>query len=257
LTLYRGEHSWPFEFGLPQCLPPSSVPSTVLYPYVKYYTRIVLDKPWYKPNAKQVYTLTVFPHVSLSQIANAQQPVPFTHLNRKKVHLQGYLIQGGVMPGGKLSLDVHIQNPKRSEIKRIEATLIQHRQVAQNHQSEIIFRMDLPGLFEFSQTEFRRTFELDVPFTYLAPTYTYMPQCCGSSLGIGFHYELKLEVKARGLFTDFKVSIPVIVGTEQTSAPDQQQLVHNAAEMAIAGLPAYNYDEPPPSYESVVANTKQ
>jgi hypothetical protein len=94
---------------LPQNLPPSLVPSKVAYPYVRYYTRIVLDKPWYKPNAKQVYTLTVFPHVSLSQIANAQQPVPFTHLNRKKVHLQGYLIQGGVMPGGKLSLDVHIQ----------------------------------------------------------------------------------------------------------------------------------------------------
>ncbi len=225
---------------------------------MKYYTRIVLDKPWYKPNAKQVYLLTIFPRVSISQIPDAQQPVPFTHLNRKKVQLHGHLTQGGVIPGGRLSLEMNVQNPKRSEIKRIEATLIQHRQVAQNHQSEIIFRMDLPGLSEFTGAEFHRTFELLVPYTYLAPSYTYMPQCCGSSLGIGFSYELKLEVKARGLFTDFKINIPVILGTESTSVmPNQQEIVNNVADMATSGLPAYNYDEPPPSYEAAIANLKE
>ena len=81
-----------------------------------------------------------------------------------------------------------------------------------------------------------------------------MPQCCGPSLGIAYHYELKLEVKARGLFTDFKVSIPVIVGTE--SASDQQQLVNNYVDLSTPSAPAYDYDEPPPSYESVVSDVK-
>ena len=146
MILYRGQYSWPFEFVLPPCMPPSSIPSTITYPYVKYYTRIVLDKPWYKPNAKQVYTIIVFPRVQLERIQAAQQPVPFSHLNRKKVHLQGYLAQGGVRPGERLTVHVDLLNPKRSEIKRIEATLYQHRQVAQSHHAELIFRMDLPGL---------------------------------------------------------------------------------------------------------------
>jgi hypothetical protein len=81
-----------------------------------------------------------------------------------------------------------------------------------------------------------------------------MPQCCSPSLRIAFHYELKLEVKARGLFTDFKVNVPVIIGTESSS--DQQQLTNTFVEMSTPSAPAYDYDEPPPSYESVVTNVK-
>jgi hypothetical protein len=147
-------------------------------------------------------------------------------------------------------------NPKQSEIKRIEATLYQHRQVAQSHHSEVIFRMDLPDLQEFNGTDFHQTFNLHVPAVQLAPTYTYMPQCCGPSFGIGFHYELKLEVKARGLFTDFKVNVPVIVGTEPTSE-QQQQLINSFSEEYPASAPPYDYDEPPPSYESVISDVKR
>lgn len=259
VTLYRGQHSWPFELQIPQCLPPSSIPSTITYPYVKYYTRIVLDKPWYKPNAKQVYTFIIFPRVNLHHIHLAQQPVPFSHINRKKVQLQGYLVQGGVTPGDKLSVHIDLLNPKRVEIKRIEATLYQHRQVAQSHHSEVIFRMDLPNFREFNGTEYHQTFDLQIPAVQLAPTYTYMPQCCGASLTIGFHYDLKLEVKARGLFTDFKVNVPVIVGTEpsSSSSSNQQQLVNTFVPVETPSAPVYDYDEPPPSYESVVSDVKQ
>jgi hypothetical protein len=114
--------------------------------------------------------------------------------------------------------------------------------------------MDLPNLLEFNGTEFHQTFDLQIPAVQLAPTYTYMPQCCGPSFAIGFHYELKLEVKARGLFTDFKVNIPVIVGTEPTS--NQQQLINTFVETNTPSAPAYDYDEPPPSYESLITDIK-
>lgn len=237
-------------------MPPSSIPSTITYPYVKYYTRIVLDKPWYKPNTKQVYPITVFPHVHLDHIHTAQQPVPFSHSNRKKVNLQGYLVQGGVVPGGRLAVQVDLQNPKRSEIKRIEATLYQHRNVAQTHHAEIIFRMDLPGLSEFNDTQFHQTFDLPIPAVQLAPTYTYMPQCCGRSLAIGYHYELKLEVKARGLFTDFKVSVPVIVGTDSSLSFETPPLTNTFQDMSTPSAPGYDYEDLPPSYESIMSNTK-
>jgi hypothetical protein len=199
--------------------------------------------------------LTIFPRVNIQQIPNAQQSIPFSHSNRKKLHLKGCLVQGGVVPGESLSLEINLENPKRSEIKRIEAILIQHQEIAQSHHAEVIFRADLQGLCEFNGTSFHRNFQLRIPPVLLSPTYTYISQCCGPSRGVAFHYELQLEVKSRGLFTDFKVSVPVIIGTVATS--DQQELMNSFAEIATASAPAYDYDEPPPSYESVVANVKQ
>lgn len=115
--------------------------------------------------------------------------------------------------------------------------------------------MDLPNLREFSGAEYHQTFDLQIPAVQLAPTYTYMPQCCGPSLAIGFHYELKLEIKARGLFTDFKINVPVIVGTEPLS--NQLELANTFVETDRPSAPVYDYDEPPPSYESVVSDVKQ
>lgn len=254
MTLYRGQHSWPFEFVLPQCLPPTSLPIRVAYPYVKYYVRIVLDKPWYKPNAKQVYVLTVFPRVNPNQAFYTSQPALSSHSNRKKVHLQAYLLQNGVVPGENISLDLTLNNPKRTEIKRIEATFIQHRQIAHSQQSEVIFRTELPVIHEFRDTNLHRVFELPVPAIRLSPTYAYASQCCETSLGIAFHYELKLDVRVRGLFTDFKLSLPVVLGTDGSC--DLQQLTGCCVDLSMASAPPYVYDEPPPSYESVIADAK-
>ncbi|CAF0790952.1 unnamed protein product [Rotaria sordida] len=254
IILYRGQHSWPFEFVLPACLPPSLIPSTTSYPYVKYYTRIVLDKPWYKPNAKQVFPLTIFPRVNILHIAGGQQQMPFSNENRKKIRLQGCLMRGGVVPGDKISIHINLQNPKRTEIKKIEASLIQHRQVAHSCHAETIFRLDLPDLRDFNDTELQRTFDLIVPAIYLSPTYTYMSQSCSVTLGVSINYELILDVKVRGLFTDFKISVPVIVGTEPISA--EQQLMNNPIQIPIASAPVFEYDEPPPSYDAVVTNQK-
>ncbi|CAF1449936.1 unnamed protein product [Adineta ricciae] len=257
LTLYRGQYSWPFEFTLPQCLPPSSLPLRVAYPYVKYYVRIVLDKSWYKPNAKQVYPLTIFPRVNICQHPSSSQAMLVSQTNRKKVNLQGRIVQNGVVPGEKLSLELQLQNPKRVEIKRIEATFIQHRQIGQSQQSETIFRMELPDVREFSDMNLHRTFDLYIPSGYLSPTYVYATQCCGPALGIAYNYELKLDVHVRGLFTDFKVNIPVLVGTDTSYDHAPVHIINNFDEQSIPSAPAFDYEEPPPSYESIVTNGKQ
>lgn len=183
-----------------------------------------------------------------------QHQIPFSNQNRKKIQLQGYLYQAGVVPGDKLSMHLHLKNPKRSEIKRIEATLIQHRQIARTYHAETIFRLDLSDLREFSGTELQRTFDLMIPGILLSPTYTYMSQHAGQSIGISVHYELVLDVKVRGLFTDFKVHVPVVIGTVDT--PTEQQPMNHQIEMPEASAPMFDYDEPPPSYESVVTDHK-
>ncbi|UJR30428.1 hypothetical protein I4U23_017962 [Adineta vaga] len=263
ITLYRGQHSWPFQFVLPQYLPPSLLPSTNSYPYVKYYTRIVLDKPWYKPSAKQVYPLTIFPRVNILHTPGGQQPAAFSNQNRKKIRIQGYIMRSGVVPGDKLSIQIDLQNPKRSEIKKIEATLMQHRHVARSSHTEVILRTDLPDLNEFNGTELQKTFDITIPSVYLSPTYTYLSQNHASPLGVSVHYELLLDVKVRGLFTDFKMSVPIVVGTEPvTNELQQQQQLHYQEQMNVsleipmASAPLYEYDEPPPSYETVVTDQK-
>ncbi|CAF3405616.1 unnamed protein product [Rotaria socialis] len=258
IILYRGQYSWPFQFVLPNQLPPSLIPSTTTYPYVKYYARIVLDKPWYKPNAKQVYPLTIFPRVDLRYVPGGQQQVSFSNENRKKIRLQGYLMRGGILSGETLSIHIRLDNPKRSEIKRIKATLIQHRQVARSYHAETICRLDLPDLREFNGKELQRNFDLVLPEIRMSPTYTYMSQYLNQTLGISIRYELILDVKVRGLFTDFKVSIPIIVGTEQISAEQQpfRQPINNPIEMPTASAPVFDYEELPPSYDTVVMNQK-
>jgi hypothetical protein len=99
-----------------------------------------------------------------------------------------------------------------------------------------------------------------VPIVYLSPTYTYLSQTSFPPIGMSIHYELVLDIKVRGLFTDFKISVPVVVGTEPMSTEQQQQQqqeqMNRPIEMPIASAPALEHDEPPPSYESIVTTHK-
>jgi hypothetical protein len=70
---------------------------------------------------------------------------------------------------------------------------------------------------------------------------------------------LILDVKVRGLFTDFKISVPVIVGTEPTSTEQQQQQqkqMNRPITMPTPNAPVFEYDESPPSYETAVITQK-
>jgi hypothetical protein len=223
----------------------------------------VLDKPWYKPNAKQTYPLTIFPRVNILHVPGGQQPAAFSNQNRKKLRVQGYIVRSGVVPGDKISVQIDLQNPKRAEIKTIEATLIQHRQVVRSSHAQVILRTDVPNLHEFNGTELQHTFDLSIPAVYLSPTYTYLSHYSMPPLGVSIHYELVLDVKVRGLFTDFKMSVPMIMGTEPSSNEQQQQQqlafqqqINNPVETPTASAPVYDYDDLPPSYESVVMDQK-
>jgi len=257
VNLTRGQHSWPFEYVLPHTLAPSIIGADSSRPYVKYYTRVVLDKSWYKPNAKQVYPLTIFPHVNLLHVPGGQQPVAFSNQNRKSTRLQGQILQGGLVPGGKLSIQLELYNPDRAEIKRIETVLTQHQQVAQGHHDEVIFRMDIPDLCDFNGPELRRTFELRLPSVALAPSYQFMAPCSYQMHPVIIYYELELKVKARGMFTDFEVKIPVIIGTEPASdQKPQHQQMNSSVEMPTASAPINRYEDLPPTYEAAVRNEK-
>jgi hypothetical protein len=174
-------------------------------------------------------------------------------LNRKKVKLNGYLVRSGIISNDKLSVHINLKNPKHCIIKRIEAVLIQHHQVAQSHHEEIIFRVNLPNLYEFNRRKFEGTFDLIVSSLHLAPSYKFVAEFNNQKYPVIIKYELSLAVKVHGILTDFEVKLPIIIGTELTS--DQQQ-TNNSVETPIAnGDSISDYPEPPPSYETPIAGS--
>lgn len=67
-------------------------------------------------------------------------------------------------------------------------------------------------------------------------------------------YELELKVKSHGLFTDFEVKVPIVIGTKPTSDEEQQQQGDNSGDEFAVNASIPDYNELPPSYESVVLN---
>ena len=92
-----------------------------------------------------------------------------------------------------------------------------------------------------------------------SPSYNYLSQHAGAPVAVSVTYQLILDVKVRGLFTDFKISVPVLLGTEPTSDELQQQQQHHMSPpiaVPIASAPVMDYGEAPPSYEAVVSDWK-
>ncbi|CAF1178544.1 unnamed protein product [Adineta steineri] len=255
VILERGEYSWPFQFTLPQSLPPSSSPSTTSYPYVRYYARIVVGKSRYQRTMKPIYPLTVFPNVNLFHTNDGRQPVLLSSRNRKNLKVKLYLDQRGILPGQNISLHIDLQNPKRLKIQRIEATLIQHRQVALDHHAETIFQKNLPNMANFDKAELHQTFDLLVPSNHLPPTYTCKVKCHSASIRTNIYYELKLEIKVDDVLCNMKFNIPIIIATE--SLPDRYQIGNNNyTDMPIPYSAVLEETDILPSYEFAIKNCK-
>ncbi|CAF3642740.1 unnamed protein product [Rotaria socialis] len=254
LTLRESSYSIPFELSLPDCLPPTLISSSPEHPYVKYYTRLTFDKPWSSLDTIPTYSLIICPRVPLFHMGNAEAPVEFTNHNRKKIQLNGSILRGGILPGQNLSIQLDLTNPKQHQIKRIEATFIQHRQIANIRDQQIIFNCNLPGIYQFQEPILKQVFDLSLPTTYLPPTYEFTTTHNNSSFGIFIHYELILAVKTVGIFSDFQVSVPVMVGTESLSdRPQQQQFSDQFSKSAMVES-ILDQNGSPPSYEMAMRN---
>ena len=254
MALRSRSYSWPFELSLPDSLPPTLIPSSSEHAYVKYYTRIILDKPWSTSTTMPTYPLTIVPRVNLLHMLTTQGPVAFACHNRKKVELNGFLLHGGIVPGQYLSIQVDLQNPKQCQIKRIETTFIQHRQIASIRDRQIIFHSNLPGIHDFQQLSLKQNFDLAVPSVYLPPTYAFSSSDSNVSLNAFVYYELILAVKTNGILTDFQVSIPVTVGTESILNEHHRQ--QSSDNFGVSTNKASNFDtnDLPPSYETALRN---
>ena len=209
---HPGDYSRRFEMLLPNQLPPP-LNQPHLYPHVRYYVRFVMDKVWYKRNNSQTFYLTVFPRLNLMSNPQWLTSTIVSNHNRKDVMLKGNLDKIGYVPGETITGLLEIDNPQRILIKKIQLTLTQHNRIECTTRYETIFETFLPTIDRRNDQQIIERFSMILPFTPLAPSYDFNGGC-DRTAHVNVNYCLEFDVQAEGFFTNFKVSIPIIIGTE-------------------------------------------
>ncbi|CAF1133618.1 unnamed protein product [Didymodactylos carnosus] len=256
LIYTEGQYSWLFSIPLTAYLPPT-VGQPHKYPHVCYYVQVVLNKPWYKPNTRQTFYITVFPRVNLLHITNIFLSTIYGNQNRKDVTLKGALNKLGFVPGETISSTLEIHNPKHILIKHINISLVDTLQIASNRRRHYVFRTTLPRIINTHDETICETFSVIIPSMYLAPSYKYTGGL-RSTAHVCISYALRFEVKVEGIFTNFDITIPITIGTE----PAPPQLEFTPQNLLTVTYTSPNDDtniyeddneDSPPSYESVMA----
>jgi hypothetical protein len=246
LISLQGQYSWPFQIPLSNHLPPTlNRPQS--YPHVRYYLQVVIDKPWYKANTKETRYLTVYPRVNLLQNPQCLQPTIFKNQNRKDITLKGTLNKIGYVPGELIHITLKIENPRRALIERIDVSMFQTHQIGVNSNGHTIFETTLPTILNLKDEQINETFSITFPSVRIPPSYQFQGGIQRPAV-VCIGYILKFVVKVEGIFTNFNIDVPVILGTEPIPDLNQQQ-TSNPEQLTFT-----DYDLPP-SYESVVQNT--
>ena len=249
LVLNREQYSWPFQFSLTNHLPPTvNLPQS--YPHVRYYLQVVIDRrPWYKPNIRELRYLTIYPHVNLLANPQCLQSTIFGNHNRKEITIKGIINKTGYIPGESISLTLEIENPKQVSIRLIDLLIFQSYEIGATACRHNIFQTTLPNIQDLKDREIRGACSVTIPFTLLPPSYHFQGGLQRTGLA-NIHYFMKLAVKVEGMFTNFEVDIPIIIGTEPGSYQNQQ--LNSNPQM----VPHSSNDNQPPSYDCVVEDKK-
>ncbi|CAF1449951.1 unnamed protein product [Adineta ricciae] len=247
IKLHHGQHSWPFEFHLPQLLPPSSSPTNVSHPCIRYYTRILVNKSWRQRDLMQMYPLIIFPNVNIFPYEIRRQPLPQSCAHRESLHMNVSLQHRAILASQTLSVHIDLNNPEHLRINKFLLKFIQHRVIDTDHHKEILLEKDLLGLLDFSQTHLNQTFHLELPFTHLSPTFNCKIKRRTSLISTNVYYEIKLEAKVHGMSDNIDISMPIIIGTESSAEQDDQ-----SADIPISYSDAMTELELPPDYQSAM-----
>ena len=165
--------------------------------------------------------------------------------------VKGVLQRASLAPGEQTNLAIEIINPNQSSVKQVYACLIQRYEIEECRRRLELVRVLVPDVCDNRNERIEVTCPISVPVG-TAPTYTYTSRTTGTALHITVHYDIKVEVKVRGLFSDFDVLVPITIGTDPAVRSH-----YDDRTPASRGANASQYTDddnvtPPPSYESVV-----
>ncbi|CAF1227846.1 unnamed protein product [Rotaria sordida] len=219
LSQFAMANKWTYKFTLPDELPSSLPPVGYRssHPYIEYFIRMVLElKNWYQNDIRNSIPLIIYPRINLQN--ELQRPIEIERTNRKHIHIRINIAQNVIFPRIPFIIDYNLENPNRSTVQAIIVQLCQNRDMGTcGHYNTLIFDTDMFDGNDFKGEHLHNKFELTLPTHYLAPTSSYkfglisgLTQCNPASVT----YELIVDVKVSGLFNDFTLKCPIIMGVE-------------------------------------------
>jgi hypothetical protein len=135
------------------------------------------------------------------------------------------------VPGEKTMMSLEIYNPNHLTIKRVDVCLIQRYDIEQCRRRLEINRTAVPQIVNADDEHIKATCSVNIPMG-IPPSYTYSSRPDESGVHVNIRYDIKIEVKTKGLFSDFELQVPIIIGTDSTnqSNPTALSMDLNAIE---------------------------
>ncbi|CAF1101165.1 unnamed protein product [Adineta steineri] len=213
LTYSNGQYSWPFQIQLPDQIPPTmNLPR--LYPHVRYYLQLAINKGGQKRKIGEEKYITVFPRVSLSQqVPNYMTATMFGNHNRKDITVKGTLNKTGFVPGEMIQGTLEIENPNQILIKQVDLSINGTYNIQMQEAHFKVNTGTVQGIAQRKGERMVEKFEIMIPDKTLSPSYQFRGGQ-NNAAAATCSYMLKFEIKAAGVFTNFEILVPFILGTQ-------------------------------------------
>ncbi|CAF0947432.1 unnamed protein product [Adineta steineri] len=264
LNVEREISYWPFQFQLPDYLPPTlnKLPN---YPHVKYYLRVrIYRKGSIVINKVIKYVTKIYPRVNLLKNLEWLKPIHNTYIDNNVI-LYVTLNKSGYVPGEVIYMTLQIENPLKALIQRIDFSIIKNHVIGRYickdtilltdgcKCKDTIFKITLPKILNLKDEQIQEVFDVIIPSLLLPPSYVSHEEIL-KNVYIDISYKLELAIKIQGIFNDFYVDIPITLGTESNPNFNQQQIFN---PMVIPDYSMFNDDDLPPEYDSTVQNLER
>jgi len=170
--------------------------------------------------------LRIYPRVNLHQISNSHCAVRFDK-KRNDITIKGVIQRSGLLPGEEAMLSLEIYNPIRLIIKNIDVCLIQRYEIEHCRRRLEILRVSVPQLFDRNDEYIETKCLFKIP-KGIQPSFNYRSKRGRSGVNVNICYDIKLEVKVKGLFSDFELQVPITIGTDSVEYSNYANMATNS-----------------------------
>ncbi len=170
--------------------------------------------------------MRIYPRVNLHQISNSQCSVRFDK-KRNDITIKGVIQRAGVLPGEETKLSLEIYNPIQLTIKNIDVCLIQRYEIEHCRRRLEVLRVSVPQLFDRNDEHIKTTCLFRIP-KGIQPSFNYKSKHGRSGVNVKISYDIKLEVKVKGLFSDFELQVPITIGTDSGEYSNYANMTTNS-----------------------------
>lgn len=188
--------------------------------------------------------------MNLLHVNNSQCALKFD-TKCKDVTVKGVLPRSGFIPGERVNLSLEIHNLNRISIKHMDVCLVQRYEIDQCRRRLELVRFSVAEVCGTNDEFLQANCPITIPHG-IAPSYAYESRNRRVNVLVNVFYDLRVEVKAKGLFTDFDLLVPIIIGTDcSTEHSHADNSYRRSNNVSRRNSLSYQEDIGLPTYESM------